>query len=469
MTEKSSSNDSKGEEELSLPENLVKLIDERREELTRTEFIELCVKLSIGEKKQELEKYSGPSINRMSENFEKRLRQLSENMDKRILQISEEMTNRFDYISEVVDKTGEKSSALQRSTESLEKRLEQLSSSIELKYDGLAQEMKKAISSPHPSSSISEGESELVEKRLEMMEENLSNSLQGANDRIDRKLQSMSDMFEKKFVLLAERLGQPSRDQPQQTQSQVVPRFPFSGSQVGGEGMANTSNRGVPAAQRQILAPSSGSQPSRTGLESNAQFDAIMTSMRQLAESIDKKIDRKIDERLGTSTTQSTSSTQKPADPSRKSSLQAIGASSSNQDLSQVIVKPAEVNKVPESPKKDSSEGNRSVHRSPPGDKFLTDSNYVGLWLLAIATFGVGDITTAYFALNQGLTQVNPLIGIFGNFFSYFVGKVAIVIAVFLISYLTIGKKIGAYAVPLVLSAFGLVLTIYNMEKIGWI
>ena len=437
---------------------------------------------SLGDKKQELEKFSGPSINRMSENLEKRLRQNSENLDRKIDSLSEDMAKKFDYISEVVEKTSEKSSMFQRSTESIDRKLEQFSTSIDRKLDSLAQDIGTRVHAAISSSPAdSEKALETVEKRLQSIDENLEKSVLKASENLDKKLQAISDSLDKKLQIATDKLGPRAvegitRDQHQQTQTQQpIPKFPFGGSTMSGDtgGSVSAGRSGQLSLQRQNFAPQG--QSIRMGLESSVQFDAIMTAIKQLSDNIDKKIDRRIDERLGidASSSSSQSSSQKSRDTSRAAPTESANPSSI-QNSTQTAATTSEAKAVADSKKTRSAETvekRSNAMRTRPGDKFLRDPTYIGLWLLAIATYGVGDLATTYFALNRvpPLTEINPIVGLFGNFLNFFIAKVVIIIGIFLVSYLTLDKKSEAYSVPSAITVFGVILGINNMIGMGWI
>jgi hypothetical protein len=96
----------------------------------------------------------------------------------------------------------------------------------------------------------------------------------------------------------------------------------------------------------------------------------------------------------------------------------------------------------------------------------LPNHYFRALWVVAILTYGVGDLLTTYLALRAGLTELNPIMSFFGNYVSMFFFKVATLIAVFLVSWVFRHHKGFYYSVPIITAVVGGILTVNNLVKL---
>lgn len=96
----------------------------------------------------------------------------------------------------------------------------------------------------------------------------------------------------------------------------------------------------------------------------------------------------------------------------------------------------------------------------------LPNHYFRALWIVAILTYGVGDLLTTYMALRAGLVELNPIMAFFGNFVSMFFFKIATLIAVFLVSWVFRHHKSFYYSVPIITAVVGAILTINNLVRL---
>jgi hypothetical protein len=97
----------------------------------------------------------------------------------------------------------------------------------------------------------------------------------------------------------------------------------------------------------------------------------------------------------------------------------------------------------------------------------LPNHYFRALWVVAILTYGVGDLLTTYLALRAGLTELNPIMSFFGNYVSMFFFKVATLIAVFLVSWAFRHHKGFYYSVPIITAVVGVILTVNNLVRLA--
>lgn len=108
-------------------------------------------------------------------------------------------------------------------------------------------------------------------------------------------------------------------------------------------------------------------------------------------------------------------------------------------------------------------------HKKPsefPGAKYINDTKFLTLWLLAIGFYGLGDVVTTHYALQLGLIEANPIAAAFKNIVNMALFKVATIIATFLISYTVFNTKTLIFSAPVMMLIAGIALTLNNILKI---
>ena len=89
------------------------------------------------------------------------------------------------------------------------------------------------------------------------------------------------------------------------------------------------------------------------------------------------------------------------------------------------------------------------------------------LWLLAVLTFGVGDLVTTGYGLSVGLAESHPAFAMFNDIpvmgaIAVFTGVKAVVILLFAGGWYSIRTRDYAQGIPFGLSLLGTAITMWN-------